>query len=199
MGIGAIQSGRIGVTFGHDARAAGRELAPVASTDRFAHCGCRIISPPALGGIRLGDGADQKLGIGVLWPLHHTVNIAHLRDRAGIKHDDVCADLIGGCQIMSDIYEGDPVILIKLAQSGQDGGAQRGVDHRYRLIGDDQLRLGQQRPRHHDALALAATELVRVPAEGILRPQPNGLQRPLGQRPLFLARADLARLLDWDF
>ena len=44
----------------------------------------------------------------------------------------------------------------------QDLGADRDVEHRDRLVGDHDLRLRRQRPRHDDALPLPAGELVRV-------------------------------------
>ena len=44
-------------------------------------------------------------------------------------------------------------------------GADRDVEHRDRLVGDDELRIHDERPGDDDALALPARELVRV-AEG---------------------------------
>ena len=46
------------------------------------------------------------------------------------------------------------------------------------------LRLEDQRARHHDALTLAAAQLVRIAAQRLLRAQPDRLQRLLDHVPL---------------
>ena len=58
---------------------------------------------------------------------------------------------------------------------------KRGVDHGDRLVGQDDARLEQQGPRHHDALALAAAQLVRIAAQDLLGTQTHRLQRLLDQ------------------
>ena len=44
----------------------------------------------------------------------------------------------------------------------EDRHSQRCVDHRDRLVGDDQIRPDDVGTSHHQALALAATELMRI-------------------------------------
>ena len=45
----------------------------------------------------------------------------------------------------------------------------RDVERGGRLVGDDQLRLGAERERDHDALAHAAGEFVRIGVDALLR------------------------------
>ena len=113
-----------------------------------------------------------------------------------IQHDDVVGHLIGGGQIVRDVDDRDAELLVQLAQRAQDGRAQRRIDHRDRLVGDDQLRAQQQRARHHDALALAAAELMRIAAEDLLGPQADRAQRVLDQAAAFGLRPGQTELRD---
>ena len=74
-----------------------------------------------------------------------------------------------------------PKSRLSAAQAFQDGGAQRGVDHGDRLVGQDHARLEQQRAGHHHALALAAAQLVGIAAQDLLGTQADRLQRLLDQ------------------
>ena len=74
---------------------------------------------------------------------------------------------------MRDVDDRDAELAVERAQLIEDGRAQRRVDHRHRLVGHDQARLEQHRAGDHDALALAAAELVREAPEGVLRPEPD--------------------------
>ena len=74
-----------------------------------------------------------------------------------------------------------PNSRLSVAQAVEDRGAQRGVDHRDRLVGDDQPRPEQQRARHHDALPLAAAELVRDSAPASPRDAARPPERLLDQ------------------
>ena len=66
------------------------------------------------------------------------------------------------------------VSCTRLEHQLQDLAAHRGVEARDRLVGDDQPRVERHRARDHDALALAAGDLVRVEREEPLRrPQPG--------------------------
>ena len=67
------------------------------------------------------------------------------------------------------------------AQASENGGTERRVNHRDRLVGDDHARPDEERARHHHPLPLPAAQLMRIAAEGLLRPQPDRLQRKLDQ------------------
>ena len=68
-----------------------------------------------------------------------------------------------------------PRLAHELVEQCDDLGADRHVEHRDRLVGDQDLRLRRQRPRDHHALALPAGELVRQLVEVLRRP---GSSRP---------------------
>ena len=65
---------------------------------------------------------------------------------------------------MRDVDDRDAEIVAQGLEQVDDRHAQRGIDHRDRLVGDDQFRVGQQRAGDRDPLQLAAGELVRITA-----------------------------------
>ena len=65
----------------------------------------------------------------------------------------------------------------KAAQALQNRGAQRGIHHRYRLVGHDQLGLEQQRTCYVDALALTTGKLVREATQNVFRTQTDRIER----------------------
>ena len=164
----------------HHLGAAGREAAAVIRAAGVFGAR-RSLSPPRAVGVGKRDRADQELRIGMLRLAHHLLDVARLGDEAAIEHDDVLADLVGGCQVVGDVDQRDAEFVVKLAQAAEDGGAQRGVDHRDRLVGDDHARPDEQGARHHDPLPLPAAQLMRIAAEGFLGPQPDRPQRSLDQ------------------
>ena len=83
-----------------------------------------------------------------------------------------------------------PVSRTSPSMSCEDLAAHRGVEARDRLVGDEQLGLEHHRARDHDALALAAGDLVRVEAEEPLgRAQAGARER--GRDELLLVALDL--------
>jgi len=61
------------------------------------------------------------------------------------------------------------VFVAQVAQQVEDFGAHRYIEHRYRLIGDQQLGLEDERAGDADALALPARQIVRVAVKEVLR------------------------------
>jgi hypothetical protein len=76
--------------------------------------------------------------------LDDEADLAGLGDRPAVEDDDVLADLVRRRQVVRDVDQRDAEAAVQLAQALQDRRAQRCVDHRDRLVGDDQLRLQQQ-------------------------------------------------------
>ena len=60
-----------------------------------------------------------------------------------------------------------PSCVLQLLEQVDDLRLDRDVEGGHRLVGDDQLGLERERPGDADALALAAGELVRVPASAV--------------------------------
>src|SRR5262245_28670700 len=105
--------------------------------------------------LRMGDSgwnfgrqhrALEELRIGMLRIVEHRARVAAF-DYAALAHDhDAVADVVGSRKIVCDVDDGEAVLIAQLAQQVHDRGAQRGVDHRHRLVGHQQRRLGDQRP-----------------------------------------------------
>ena len=71
-------------------------------------------------------------------------------------------------------------LVVESLQQHQDARAGLGVEVAGRLVGDDQRRVGDDRPRDADALLLSAGELPRI----VVGPvgQADGLKRDLDRR-----------------
>ena len=72
--------------------------------------------------------------------------------------------------------------VAELVEDAEDPGAHRDVEHRDRLVGDEQLRAEDEARRDRDALALATGELVRVAVGEELGGRETDLLQRLGDR-----------------
>ena len=97
---------------------------------------------------------------------------------------------------MRDEQEGQPALLVEVPHQVDDLGRALAVEVAGRLVGPDDRRVVDQRPRDRDALALAARELVRE-VVGAAREvdEAERLERPLAGLSLRAAR-DQERQLD---
>ena len=111
----------------------------------------------------------------------HPVNRALFCHRPLVEHKDVVTDVVSRGQIMGDVENGNAKVAVERTQAFQNCGAQRGIHHRDRLIGDDQLGFGEQRTRHHNPLPLPTAQLVGKAPQGLFGPQPNPGQRLFDQ------------------
>ena len=103
----------------------------------------------------------EALGVGMLRVVQHRAGVAAFDDLAGLHDDDAVADVVGGGEVVGDVDDRDAEVVAQRLEQVDDRHAERGVDHRHRLVGDDQRRLGDQRARDGDPLELAAGQLVR--------------------------------------
>jgi hypothetical protein len=84
----------------------------------------------------------------------HELAAAHDGNTGGeLRHDG---------QTVRDEYVGEVKLLLQFLEQEQDLCADRNIEGRYRLVGDDQLRAQDEGPGDADALALAAGKFVRV-------------------------------------
>ena len=113
-------------------------------------------------GRRFGNRFLQELGIGMARPVQNRLYRTRFYDTAAQHDRNMVTDIVGRGQIMRNIDYAYLLLIAQLLEKVDDGHAQRGVDHRDRLIGQDQAGLRNQRPGYGDALDLAAGELVRV-------------------------------------
>ena len=96
-------------------------------------------------------------------------------------------------EVVRDHEDAHPV-LAQPVEERQDPRPHRDVEHRDRLVGDQQLRLEHERGRDRDPLALAARELVRIAVDEELgRRQPGPLHRLAHLRLALVLRARRAR------
>ena len=75
------------------------------------------------------------------------------------------ADLAHDLEVVADEEIGDAQPLLQVEQQVDDLRLDRHVEGGDRLVADQQVGLGHQGAREHDALALAAGKLVRVAVE----------------------------------
>ena len=93
--------------------------------------------------------------------VQHRARIAAFDHLALLHDDDAVADVVGGRKIVRDVDDRDAELVAQSLEQVDDRHPQRGIDHRHRLVGDDQPRAGDQRAGDRDALQLAAGKLVR--------------------------------------
>ena len=102
---------------------------------------------------------------------------AFLDDSAQVHDGDPVGEMGGRRQVVGDHQDAHP-ILPEPVQERQDARPHRDVQHRHRLVGDQQLGVEHQAGGDRDALTLPARELVRKAVDEELgRRQPGPLQR----------------------
>ena len=94
---------------------------------------------------------------------------ADLHDPAEVHHGDPVGDHPRQRQVVGDEQVGQAALAAQVEHQAQELGADRDVEHRDRLVGDHELRVHHQRAGDHDALPLAARQLVRVAAGEVRR------------------------------
>ena len=110
-------------------------------------------------------------------------------DHLALLHDDdPVADVVGGREVVGDVNDRDAEIVAERLEQVHDCHSKRSVDHRYRLVCDDQRWAGNERPSYRDPLQLAARKLVReAPVdlhEGEADLAKRLVRQPLGVRAL---------------
>ena len=103
--------------------------------------------------------AEQHLGVGVLRVLENLLGLALLDDLAAIHNDDVVRDIADRLDVMADEHHGQAELLFKVGQQVQNLRADRNVQSRGGLVGDDGIGVQRQGTGNCDALALAARKL----------------------------------------
>ena len=162
---------------GHHVRAAGGERAAPRRL-AFGPRG-RLVQVPRLVGVGRRHRVDQRAGIGMTRRVDHRLRVPRFHDPPAVEDHHGLGHLIGGGQVVGDVDERDALVAVEPVERFQDRGTQRGVDHRDRLVGQDDRRPDGQRPCDHDALALAAGQFVGMLAQGLARAQAHRLKRGL--------------------
>ena len=90
-----------------------------------------------------------------------------LDDLAEVHHGDPVGDVTHDREIVRDEQERQVQLVLKLLEQVDDLRLDRDVQRRHRLVAHEELRIEREGARQPDPLALAARELVRIPAGGI--------------------------------
>lgn len=122
----------------------------------------------------------------------HLLDAAVLDRPPAVHHEHVVGHLADHAQVVRDHDDRRVELGLEVGQQVQDLRLHRDVQRRRRLVGDQQVRVVDQRHRDHRPLAHAAGELVRVlveAARGLRDADPaEHVDRPLPGLPLAGAR-----------
>ena len=94
--------------------------------------------------------------------LPHRLGEPLLDDPPEVHDGDRVADVVDDAEVVGDEQQPGVALAGEADEEVGDLRLGRGVERRDRLVGDDDLRVGRQRPGDGDALALAAGELERI-------------------------------------
>ena len=107
---------------------------------------------------------NQRVGVFLARFLDDLAGLAPFDQLAVAQHHDLVGHLGDDGEVVGDVERGDAGIADRVLDRGQHVDLRRHVERGGRLVEDDQVRLRAQRHGRHDALELAAGDLVRVAA-----------------------------------
>ena len=88
---------------------------------------------------------EQHLGVGVLRVLEDLLGLALLDDLAAVHDDDVVRDVADRLDVMANEHHSQAELLLKIGQQVEDLRADRNVQSRGGLVGDDGVRVQRDR------------------------------------------------------
>ncbi len=127
---------------------------------------CRVVGARR---IALRLRRQQLLGIAVLRLGEDVLGGAFLDDLAALHDVDALGHLADDAEVVGDEQQRHAHLALQLLQQLEDLRLDRHVERGGRLIGDQQVRLVGERHGDHDALALAARQLMRKRVETLFR------------------------------
>jgi hypothetical protein len=113
-----------------------------------------------------------------------------LDDPPEVHHRDPVADVPDDRQVVRDEQVGEAQPVLEPLEEVDYLRLDRHVEGRDRLIGDDEVGVEGERPRHPDPLSLATRELVRV-ADRVVGVEPDGGEQLPNPLPSLRLRADV--------
>lgn len=108
------------------------------------------------------NGRHQSLGVRMLWRFEQFFRIRHFDDFPEVHDRHFVGHVLDDAQIVRDEQVGQVELFLQVEQKIDDLRLHRDVERRYGFIGDDEVRLQDDRPRDSDALALSAREFMRI-------------------------------------
>ena len=122
----------------------------------------RFARVPASGGSGEGDDRHERPGVRVARRADDLLGRPDLHDLAEVHDRDPIGDDPGQRQVVGDEQVGQPALDAQVEHQPQQLGPDRDVEHRHRLVGDDDLGVHDQGAGDDHPLPLAARQLVRV-------------------------------------
>ena len=104
---------------------------------------------------------DQRVGVFLARLLDDLPRAAPFDQTAVTQHHDLVGNLRHDGEVVGDVERGDAGVVDGVLDRRQHVDLRGHVKRCGRLVEDDQIGLGAQRHRRHDALQLAAGDLVR--------------------------------------
>jgi hypothetical protein len=112
-------------------------------------------------GVGLQDGREQRLRVGMAGRVVDRIPAADLDDTARIHDPDPVRDMADDREIMRDEQVGEAELALQILEQVDDLGADRNIERRDRLVGNDELGRDGERAGDADALPLPTREGVR--------------------------------------
>ena len=135
----------------------------------------------------LGLGGEERARIGMLRRVEHLLDRSLLDDLALLHHADPFRDPADDAEVMGDEQDRHAEARLQVLEKLENLRLHGDVERSGRLVRDQEIRLVGERHRDHDALALAARELVRIALQPALRirdaAQGEQLDDPRPRRP----------------
>ena len=114
-------------------------------------------------------GGEQALGVLVFGCADDLLGGAQLTHRAIAQYQDMVGHLCHHGQIMADVDGGGVAFADGMSKGAQHFDLGCHVQRRRWFIQDDQIRVGDQSHRRHQALQLPAGDLVRIARTNVFR------------------------------
>src|SRR5665811_36128 len=108
---------------------------------------------------------EKRPGVGMKRIRQQLFGFGHFHDLAQIHDRYPIAHVPGDGEVMCDVEVRDSELLGHLQHDVHDGDANAHIQHRGRLVGDDEYWINDERARDCDSLPLATGKLMRVPEE----------------------------------
>jgi hypothetical protein len=108
-----------------------------------------------------GLAGNQAAGVVVLWGAKHIGHTALLHQHALLHHGHAVGKAAHQVQVVRDQQHGHTAAALQVGEQIENLAAQRDVERRGGLVGQQQRGLAGQGHGDHGALALAAAQLVR--------------------------------------
>src|SRR5687767_12075882 len=119
---------------------------------------------------------QEELGVWMTWRDQYPFRGTELHLLAGIGHREAVAEIAGQSDVVGDEEHRDAGILLEVLEQVHDLRLDADIECGGGLVEDEHVRVERERRGDADALALPATQLMRV-ATGEIGREPDPLQQ----------------------